>query len=579
MPNSLPKKIILSLFICYCFNPVFSQIQNYYLNNKTPEYKQVIRFYDSISKKKPFFKLLTYGKTDVGLPLHLFVISKSKNFKPTEIHHQKKLVLMINNGIHPGEPDGIDACLNIVKAYADNPNLIPDSVVICIVPVLNIDGSLRRNSEMRMNQNGPEEFGFRGNYKNLDLNRDFIKCDAGNTTSFIKMFHDWQPELFIDTHVSNGADYPYTMTLIYPNSGKINSINRRVPLPDIITGNVSKLMDSIGDKICPYVDHVAATPDSGIYEFNQTPRYITGFTSLFNCISYVTESHMLKPYPQRVKSTINILKSFISCASKYRNDLIEWKRENEKEELRSKIQYYNWGINKEISSTFSFSGYEAVYVESKISGLPGLRYDRQKIWSREIPFYNSFTPGDTAVVPDYYVVPQCWTGVIELLQVNQIQLKKILNDTVINVEATYIQDFKTVSKPYEGHYLHYAIKTKSIPLQMKCYKGDYLISTKQKGRRYLSEALEAKSNDGFFAWNFFDAVLQQKEWFSDYAFEEVAEKILIEDPQLKSKLESEKLKNSELKNNHWQQLNYIFQNSKYKEKSHFQYPVYKIKSN
>ena len=577
MPDFILKKI--ALFLCFGFSVASAQIENYYLKNKTPEYHQVIRFYDSISRKKGFFKLLTYGQTDAGLPLHLFVISKSKQFRPSVLHRQKKTVLLINNGIHPGEPDGIDACMAIVKQYAENPRLIPDSVIICIVPLLNIDGALRRNSVMRMNQNGPEEFGFRGNYKNLDLNRDFIKCEATNTASFIKIFHEWQPELFVDTHVSNGADYPYTMTLIYPNSGKNTSNSRKIPLPETLTDHVSSLMEASGDKICPYVDHVSTTPDSGIFEFNQTPRYITGFTSLFNCISYVTESHMLKPYPQRVNSTIKILNSFVSCASKYRSELIEWKREKEEEEVKSDTQYYNWRNNKEISSAIPFSGYEATYVESKISGLPRLKYDRQKKWTKEIPFYNSFVATDTATVPDYYVIPQCWSRVIELLKLNQIKLQKINKDTTINVEAIYIQDFKTVSRPYEGHFLHYEIKTKALTLKINCFKGDYLVSARQKGVRYLTEVLEPKSNDGFFAWNFFDAVLQQKEWFSDYAFEEVAERILIADPGIKEKLELEKKKNSEMANNHWQQLNYIFQNSQYKEYSHCLYPIYKIKSN
>lgn len=568
---------ILVVLVLFLFSAQ-SQIEKLYLKNKTPEYKQIIEFYENISKKSPYFKLITCGKTDSGNPLHLFVISKSKQFNPDKLHRSGKVILMINNGIHPGEPDGIDASINIVKSFADNPKAIPDNVVICIVPVFNIDGCLRRNSVMRMNQNGPEEFGFRGNGKNLDLNRDFVKCDAENTRSLIKIFHQWNPEIFIDTHVSNGADYPYTMTLIYPNSGKSNQNLRQIALPEILTQEVSNIMKKSGEEICPYVESVASTPDSGLYEFNQTPRYLTGFTTLFNCISYVTESHMLKPYLQRVNATIEILNAFISVSQTYDKDIIDWKKTKESETKDSKEMFFNWKHNENLISSFNFKGYKAGYKTSSISNLQRLYYDRNEKWEKEIPFHNYFIPGDTIVVPEFYVISQAWSDVIEILRLHDIELKKVKNDSLIKVDAKYIESFKTVQTPYEGHYLHYDIKAGSVQRQVKIYKGDFLIPGRQIGSKFLAETLEPESKDGFFAWNFFDAVLQQKEWFSDYAFEEDAEKILHQNPELKIKLELEKSKDEKLKNNHWQQLNYIFQHSKYKEASHNLYPVYKIYS-
>ena len=124
-------KIRLSVFILLILHFTASaQIHSYYLQNRTPEYAQVIRFYDSITKKNPCFKLIRGGLTDAGIPLYLLVISKSKQFNPIAIRKQKKAIVMINNGIHPGEPDGIDACINIVRDFAMNPTTIPANVVI-----------------------------------------------------------------------------------------------------------------------------------------------------------------------------------------------------------------------------------------------------------------------------------------------------------------------------------------------------------------------------------------------------------------------------------------------------------------
>ncbi|MBC7863285.1 MAG: hypothetical protein IAF38_09945, partial [Bacteroidia bacterium] len=117
------------------------------------------------------------------------------------------------------------------------------------------------------------------------------------------------------------------------------------------------------------------------------------------------------------------------------------------------------------------------------------------------------------------------------------------------------------------------IKTRTEKQKIKYFEGDYIIEMNQPGNRFITEALEPRSEDSFFAWGFFDGILNQKEWFSDYVFEEVAEKILKENPEIKTQLDAAKLTDKNLANDHWGQLNFIFQHSKYKEKSHNRYPV------
>jgi len=139
------------------------------------------------------------------------------------IRKQDKRVLLINNGIHPGEPEGIDASMMLARDLLKG-NKIPANVVICIIPLYNIDGSHNRTSTSRANQNGPLAYGFRGNSRNLDLNRDFIKTDSKNSASFQQIFNTWNPEVFVDTHTSNGSDYQYTMTLIPTQKDKLNQV-------------------------------------------------------------------------------------------------------------------------------------------------------------------------------------------------------------------------------------------------------------------------------------------------------------------------------------------------------------------
>lgn len=116
-----------------------------------------------------------------------------------------KRIILINNGIHPGEPDGIDASMLLARDIVTNKVKLPDNVVLAFIPVYNIGGCLNRSAFYRVDQNGPEEFGFRGNSQNLDLNRDFIKSDSKEARSFAEIFHLTDPDIFLDNHVSNGS--------------------------------------------------------------------------------------------------------------------------------------------------------------------------------------------------------------------------------------------------------------------------------------------------------------------------------------------------------------------------------------
>ncbi len=189
--------------------------------NKSVTYDQAISKYKFLDEKYPQAKLIEMGMTDIGRPLHLFVISSDEKFSPEEAKKSGKLVFLINNAIHPGEPDGVDACIRYSERILADKKALPSNVVILIIPFYNIDGAMKRGCCSRANQNGPEAYGFRGNARNLDLNRDFIKCDSENAASFTSLFRAWDPDVFLDTHVSDGSDYQYTMTLISTQHNKL----------------------------------------------------------------------------------------------------------------------------------------------------------------------------------------------------------------------------------------------------------------------------------------------------------------------------------------------------------------------
>jgi hypothetical protein len=226
--------------------------------------------------------------------------------------------------------------------------------------------------------------------------------------------------------------------------------------------------------------------------------------------------------------------------------------------------------------TILFKGYKGKHKASEVSGLPRLYYDRDAPFEKPIRLYNIYKPTLTVEKPVAYVVPQAWQKVVDLLKLNRVIMKRLSTDTLMDVDMYYISDYKTSPRPYEGHYIHSEIKVKTLNQKVRFYEGDYLVYTNQPQNRYIVETLEPQGVDSFFAWNFFDSVLGQKEYFSAYVFEDEAAKLLANDPELKQRLEEAKTKNPELAKSASAQLNWVYKNSAYYEKTHLRYPVARL---
>ena len=164
--------------------------------NQTATYQETIAYYKMLANNFKTISIHEQGLTDSGEPLHTVIFNPDSNFDLKKVS-KSKAILLINNGIHPGEPDGIDATMMLFRDLATNKISIPKNVVLVTIPVYNIGGALNRGSYSRANQNGPESYGFRGNARNYDLNRDFVKADSRNARSFAAIFQSVNPDVFI----------------------------------------------------------------------------------------------------------------------------------------------------------------------------------------------------------------------------------------------------------------------------------------------------------------------------------------------------------------------------------------------
>ena len=541
--------------------------------NQSATYAEAIRYYQLLDADFASIEMKQMGLTDSGEPLHIVIFNNEKNFDFRQFSN--KALILINNGIHAGEPDGIDATMMLFRDLALGKIRPPKNTIIVAIPVYNIGGALNRNSTSRANQDGPEEYGFRGNARNFDLNRDFIKADTRNTKSFMEIYQLIHPDIFIDNHVSDGADYQYTLTYIMTQPDKLGNVLgnyfRNEMMPSILNGLHEKKIE-----MTPYVNVWDGTPDKGFQQFFESPRFATGYTSLFNTIGFVVETHMLKKYAARVKATYEFMTEAIDYTEANFKKIKQLRIENEQQYAVGKTYPIKWAIDSTKISKLSFLGYDGSYKKSDVTSGNLLFYDRTKPYKKDIPYYDTYKPVKEITIPQAYLIPQGFWNVIDLLKSNHLEFKQVKSDTIVEVESYYIADYKTATNAYEGHYPHRETKVASKIEKLSFRKGDYIFPANQKGVKYLLETLEPEAVDSYFNWNFFDTVLQQKEGYSDYVFEDLAADVLRKNPAIKAGLEQKKTEDPKFATNAEAQLDWVYKNSVYYEKAHLQYPVYRI---
>jgi len=571
-------RIFTVLFLLSFSAALRAQPELKFMENISPAWKEVIGMYRQMDKDFTDARLLSVGATDIGKDLHLFVISKDHCFTPEKAHKAGQRILFINNGIHPGESCGIDASLKFaydLLSGTDSTAKWLEHTTICIVPVFNVGGAMNRGAFNRANQNGPEEQGFRGNARNLDLNRDFIKLDSKNAASMVQLLQDWKPDLFIDTHTSNGADYQYTITLIATHPQKLeapmSSFQEKIMLPWLY-----RSMEDSPYEMIPYVANYADSPDKGIEGFMDYPRYTSGYVSLFNSYAFTVETHMFKAYPDRVLATWEFLRRALCFTGMYGDDIQESRMKAQEQRMARSTFVLEWAADTTRFDTLLFKGYEARHKPSIVTGYERLYYDRSSPWEREIRYYNYYKPVISIEAPETYIIPSGWTEVISRLELNGVQMYPLKKDSTFEVQVYYIEQEETMPLPYNGHYWHHNTLLRKETQRLHYLSGDLLIPVHQPAAEYIVQVLEPQAYDSFFSWNFFDPILSRKEYFSPYIFEETAEALLEEDPVLKAEFDRKIQTDSAFSANAYAQLRFIYEHSPYSEKSYRRYPVARI---
>ena len=545
--------------------------------NQTTTWHQCIAFYETLAAAFPsVLRFKQIGLSDNGIPMHAGVITSDAVFDREQLKREGRSVFFNNNGIHPGEPEGIDCCMALVRDFCTQPQRLAalGQTVFLFIPIYNVDGCMNRQNTSRVNQDGPELFGFRANGRNLDLNRDFIKCDSLAAQVFNQFFSAWSPDVMVDTHTSNGADYFYTMTLIQTQADKLGKALGSF-LRDTMLPKIYQDMEARGWPTCPYVNPVKETPDDGIEDFLEVPRFSTGYAALHHTIGFMPETHMLKPFADRYASMRALVEVVLEFTIKNVEKIQALRAAEKKLAAEKTLWAVQWKADRNKPSSFRFKGYQAIYSPSKIGNYTRLSYDRNQPWEKDIAYYEHFVEDVVITKPKAYLIPQAWREVIERLQWNGVELQRLTEDKPMQVQTYRIKNVSARATAYEGHMFHDDMELSTQTETITARAGDYLLTLNQANARYAVETLEPQAHDSFFRWGFFNSVLEKKETFSDYVFEDSAFKMLQEEPELKAKFEQWKQKNPELLSDQAAVLNFIYGNGKrYREPEYQRYPVF-----
>jgi murein tripeptide amidase MpaA len=554
--------------------------------NSTSDYDETMDYFQMFADNSQFASFKSFGISPQGRELKYLIVTK-ENFNElnNSLHsNEKKLdkpIILIINGIHSGEIEGKDASMILLREIliTKQKEYLLDSINIIVVPIFSVDGHERKSKYNRINQNGPEEMGWRTTAQNLNLNRDWMKADAPEMQAMLKLFSQYLPDFVIDTHTTNGADYQYTVTYsvewsknIYKETGDW--------LGKKFAPFLEKKVDEKGFLIFPYVylKNWNKGTDEGLIYWPSSPRFSSGYFALQNRPMLLVETHMLKPYKERVYSTKAVLETTLEFVF---NNSTELKKLNQQaDEHTGKLYEEGKYLPISFSNTdkyhpANFKGYEYYWDSSTVSGAKKLVYsDHKKDF--EVKYFNDIVVSDTIKVAKGYYIPPEYSFLADKLRLHGLN-SILIEDELKDVEVTRykFKDVKFAESPYEGRQsvtFNYDTYTEEVNIP----EGSFFFLTDQRTAKVLTHLLEPKSSDSFLQWGFMNQIFEQKEYYEDYVMEKLAEEMLENDPELKKEFE-EKLKTDEaFRNNPRARLDFFYERSPYPDKQLNVYPILRI---
>lgn len=509
---------------------------------RTARYPETLEFAQRIAAHSEVLDYQVFGTTPEGRDLVVLVASSDRAFTPEAARATGKEIVLIQAGIHPGEIEGKDAGLALLRdiaVHGEHADLL-DNAIVLFIPVFNVDGHERFHPYTRINQNGPEESGWRATAQNYNLNRDFLKADSAEMIAWLGLFNAWLPDLFIDTHNTNGADYQYDVTWgleMYPNAH-----------PELVAWQRTAFLETVfpalearGHLLAPYIMLRDGTdPTQGFSVFHSEPRYSTGYSAIQNRPALLIEMHMLKDYRTRVMGTYDIL---VECLRYINTNPGELRAVVERADADTATRHQQGGeyaLQLELSEQsrdFEFLGYEFTRVDSEVSGSTWIQYHPDRPRSFTVPIWDDMRITARATTPAAYVIPAALTQVIDLLDRHGIDYQRLAEPTTLEVQTWRFDAVTWAPQPFENHHMIRDFVAEPVQRSITFAAGSVVVPLAQRTANVIMHLLEPEAPDSLLRWGLLDHIFESKEYAEPRVLERMAREMMDADPAVRAAFE------------------------------------------
>lgn len=542
----------------------------------TATFAETTQYLERLDSASEWVKLTEYGVSPQGRPMHLLIVSKDGAFTPEAAHQTGKVIALIQNGIHSGESDGKDACLALVRdmVITKEKEHLLDKVILLVIPMFNLDGHENRLTYTRPNQDGPENAGFRATAQGLNLNRDYMKADAPEIRAWLANWQAWMPDFFVDDHVTDGADWQYTVTYCAPWH-----LSTAAPVRDWVVNNfdpyVTRHVDASGFKILPYAYRRRGDFRNGLGTFVAPPRFSNGYTDLWNRPGVLIEVHSLKDYRTRVLGNYAMLEAMLGVlnrdAAQLKSAIIEADAETE----AGLTGWYPLTFRSDDDSVMiDIDIYAYDTVLSAASGSTYLKYDRNRPMTLHVPYFKSFVAGDSILPPRAYLIPREWIDQIEHLHLHGVRIDTLTAGLTVPVELYRLGSVTFADESYEGRQRP-SYETAVIETTVTYPAGTAVIDMRQPAAKVALHALEPKGPDSFVSWGMWNTIFERKEYIEAYMIDPIADSILANNPAIRTAF-FERLRDDDFAGNPHARREFFYDHTNFAERTLGLYPVARL---
>lgn len=585
LPPMFEQKLTSTQFIAKPDNPLITLAESSNFQ-QTSDYYQTRTYMEKLAAASAGTITLSElpEKSAEGHPMLLATVSNEADTSPAALNQSNKPTLLIEAEIHPGEANGKDAMFMLLRdmTSGDKPLAgILDKVNILFIPTVNIDGDLRKSRYGRINQNGPQETGWRVNGLNYNLNRDFTKLDSAEIRNVAWVFNHYDLSFFADNHSTDGAMYPYDSSYCHNGNGWSPASSEW--MDKVMRAPVYQALESAGHVVHECISlNDNQDPSKGYYPYRtDLARFSNQYGDIRNVPSILIEQHALHPYQTQVLGNYVMLKAMFQVIGDNAASLKQ-AINKDRERLAAQQQVVlTWKPGTEQHTPFTVGDYR--YETSPITG------QKTIVWSNKpkkltVPISDNSVPDLVVKRPKQYVVPVQWREVISRLQAHGIQMKTLDKPTPIEVTLYRMDDIKLAGgfEPdraatnqipgYEGHLLVTGV---GKPFQrLQTYPaGSVVIDTDQPLGVLAVNLLTPESPDSFWSWGFFNSTLVVAEEVEEYVMEPMARKMLAEDPALKAEFEKKLASDKAFAKDPQARLQWFYQRTPFYDVNAYVYPV------